>query len=293
MKKGFKRIGIIGRQRTTPETVDTVLMLVNMLSETGYEVLVEAETASTLPQLSAPVMSKQKIGAENDLIIVVGGDGSLINAAHAVVDSGTPVLGINRGRLGFLTDIHPNELKTKLQDVLAGDYFQEQRFLLQAGVYHDDTLLHQEIALNEVVLLPGEYSHMIEFEIYINEQLMCSQRADGQIIATPTGSTAYALSGGGPILHPKLDAIVMVPMFSHSLSNRPIVVAGDSVVQLHVSEDNEMSPRVSCDGKQRVAIHPGDSLVVKKYPKQLTLLHPCDYNYYETLRSKLHWQKKL
>jgi NAD+ kinase len=225
-------------------------------------------------------------------VIVVGGDGSLLNAAHIVVDENVPVVGINRGRLGFLTDIHPDLLESYLKEILHGHYLKEQRFLLDVTVEHQGQINYQNMALNEMVLLPGQYSHMLEFEIYIDGQRMCSQRADGQIIATPTGSTGYALSGGGPILHPALDALVLVPMFPHRLSSRPIVVNGNCEIDIVLIPRLETSPQINCDGQSRVSVALGDTIKIKKKPEKLTLLHPKNYNYYETLRKKLHWEHK-
>ncbi len=291
-KRTFKTIGIIGRLRSA-ESTQTVIDLQKYLAAKQYNIVIEQETASLLDDNSYPVYPREEIGNHCDLAIVVGGDGSILNAASAIVDSQTPVLGINRGRLGFLTDIHPEDLADGVGSVLNGHYHEETRFLLNAEIHHEGECIHSDTALNDVVLLPGEYAHMIEFEIYVNQQLVCSQRADGQIIATPTGSTAYSLSGGGPILHPKLKAMVLVPMFSHTLSARPIVTSADDKIEIVIGTDNETSPHISCDGKALVQIAPGDKLIVYKKAKELILLHPTNYNYFATLRSKLHWQKKL
>lgn len=291
MRNSFKTIGLIGRQRSS-ESVATLNDLKNHLQK-KYQLIMEEETAQFTQETSLPIFNRTEFGKHCDLAIVVGGDGSILSAARVVVDHHVPVLGINRGRVGFLTDIRPTELAKEVDAVLAGDYIVEQRFLLNAEIHHQNKIVHQEMALNDVVLMPGDYAHMIEFEIYIDDQLVCSQRADGQIIATPTGSTAYALSGGGPILHPSLDAVVLVPMFSHTLSSRPIVVNANSNITFNISENNETSPRISCDGQERIPIHPGNSLRVYKKKETLILLHPKSYNYFSTLRSKLHWQTKL
>jgi len=203
-----------------------------------------------------------------------------------------PILGINRGSLGFLTDILPSQLE-KIKAILEGKFILEKRFLLTATVTSNNKIISQDDALNEVALIPDAIPHMIEFEIYIDKQFVCSQNSDGLIIATPTGSTAYALSGGGPILHPQLDAIVLVPMFPHSLNNRPIVVQGQCEISIIVSPNNDTSPRLSCDGRAYLNAEPGSEITIRKKPKTLHLIHPLDYSYYETLRSKLHWGKKL
>lgn len=288
MAQLFKTIGIMGRQRT-PSIVDTLQGLKTFLKSRKLDIIIEEETAVILPADSLPVVPRNQIGKHCDLMIVVGGDGSLLNAAHAVVHDSVPVLGINRGRLGFLTDIHPNELNTKVGDVLDGSYLEEERFLLTTQIRHFEQVYSEDNALNDVVLLPGDVAHMIEFSIYIDKQFVCTQRADGLIVATPTGSTAYALSGGGPILYPTLDAVVLVPMFPHTLSNRPIVIGANSKITLVIAEHNETSPQLSCDGQQRIPVKPGDSIHITKKAEKLRLIHPKDYNYFQTLRTKLHW----
>jgi NAD+ kinase len=291
-KKQFKTIGLIGRIRSSG-TAETLTEIMHLLKKHGFDYIMEYETSLLFDSVACPALPKEEFAKECDIAIVVGGDGSILHAARVVVEHHLPVMGINRGRLGFLTDIYPQDTQTKILAILHGEYIEEQRFLLNAKIQHQNQIDYHEVALNDVVLLPGEYAHMIEFEIYINQQLVCQQRADGQIIATPTGSTAYALSGGGPILHPALEAVVLVPMFSHTLSSRPIVVESRSAIEIRIPEFNETSPFVSCDGLTRVAIKPGSSLHITRHKKTLKLLHPKDYQYFETLRTKLHWQTPL
>ena len=186
----------------------------------------------------------------------------------------------------------PIELE-KIEAILQGHYLLEKRFLLTSSIELHGNNIGQDDALNEVAIIPDAIPHMIEFEIYIEDQFVCSQNSDGLIVATPTGSTAYALSGGGPILHPQLDAIVLVPMFPHSLSNRPIVIEGNQRIHVIISPNNITSPRLSCDGRANIHTPPGSRITIRKKPQQLHLIHPLDYHYYETLRSKLHWGKKL
>jgi len=287
----FNIIGIIGRVKNTG-VKETIKALVDYLHQMALDVIIDAETAESLDHSDIPTLPHQELGKKVDLIIVVGGDGSLLHAAHNVIAHQKPILGINRGSLGFLTDIHPTELG-KIRAILEGKYTVEKRFLLTAHVIHHEKTLGQDDALNEVAMIPDAIPHMIEFEIYIDNQFVCSQDSDGLIVATPTGSTAYALSGGGPILHPQLDAIVLVPMFPHTLTNRPIVVRGDQEIRIIVSPNNATSPRISCDGRAYLNTPPGSHIVIQKKPMPLNLIHPLDYNYYETLRSKLHWGTKL
>lgn len=281
--KSFNHIALIGR--TGKNITDTLNAVKNYLIKKNKAVFIEENTANMMKKNNLPIFSENKIPKEIDLMIVVGGDGSLLNAAHRALPYNLPVLGINRGRLGFLTDIHPDEL-SKIGDVLSGHYLVEKRFLL--NTMHDKKQLG--VALNDVVLLPGDSAQLIEFDVFINDQFVCQQRADGLIVATPTGSTAYALSGGGPILHPHLNAIVLVPMFPHTLSNRPIVVDGNAKIELVVHAHNETSPCMSCDGQQRIAVKPGSRITISKHKKTLQLIHPKNYEYFETLREKLGWQ---
>lgn len=286
-KKSFQHIALIGRPGKGVS--DTVSAVANYLLQRSLTVTVESETAAGLSDCDLPIFFQDRLPHDLDLMIVVGGDGSLLNAAHLALPLNLPVLGINRGRLGFLTDIHPKEFD-RIGHVLDGHYYLEKRFLLSTKHLFENQRAHTDIALNDVVLLPGDIAQMIEFDIIIDGNFVCHQRADGLIIATPTGSTAYALSGGGPILHPQLNAVVLVPMFPHTLSSRPIVISGDAKIELHISKRNEAAPDISCDGQRRIKIQPGSQLHIEKHPQLLQLIHPKDYEYFATLREKLGWQ---
>lgn len=292
MQSQFKTIGIFGRVKN-PGVTETLKALVQYLSDLKQPFLIDSETAAVLEDIPANlIIPRQELGKRCNLIIVVGGDGSLLHAAHAVINDEVPVLGINRGRLGFLTDILPTELN-KIKIILEGDYILEKRFLLTTSVEFQGNILGQNDALNEVALIPDTVPHMNEFELYIDNRFLSSQDSDGIIVATPTGSTAYALSGGGPILHPQLDALVMVPMFPHTLSIRPIVIEGNSQITIIISPNNTATPRITCDGQAFINTPPGSAIRIKKKNTQLHLIHPKDYDYYENLRSKLHWGRKL
>ncbi|MFD2189266.1 NAD(+) kinase [Pistricoccus aurantiacus] len=288
----FKNIGLIGRLGSA-KVVETLRRLVRFLDGNGYHVIIEERTAALLLDHGQQEANRRVLGDFCDLVIVVGGDGSMLGAARALCKSGTPVLGVNRGRLGFLTDILPDEIEERVGEVLDGRYSIEERFLLDAEVYRGDELVGTGDALNDVVMHPGKAVRMIEFELFIDGQFVYTQRSDGLIIATPTGSTAYALSGGGPIVDPRLDAITLVPMFPHTLSSRPIVIHADSEIRLHIGETNETYPHVSCDGQTKVVAKPDDILFVRKKPYALKLMHPCQHNYYEICRSKLGWSNRL
>jgi NAD+ kinase len=289
--KQFKQAGIFGRTRT-PGVVKTIERLIDLLDEKHIHVTIEQETASALAPNNKKQMNKKDIGKACDFVIVVGGDGSLLGAANCIVDDNTPIVGVNCGSLGFLTDINPAELDTQMNAVLAGDYTIEERFLLTATINKSSGCFKSH-ALNEVALLSEKSPHLVEFAIYIDGEFLCNQRADGAIIATPTGSTAYALSGGGPILHPTLDAITIVPMFPHTLSMRPIVVRGDSEITLKINQTNIVPLLVSCDGHDHMSLDNGDTVLIAKKKQTLQLIHPPKHGFYEALRSKLQWGSNL
>jgi NAD+ kinase len=288
----FKSIGIIGRAGSK-QVVDVVCELKKFLATLPVKVFLEDETAKLISKHDLQVCSRKLLGEVCDLVIVVGGDGCLLGAARSLASYGVPLLGINRGRLGFLTDISPDEVKQKVGEVLKGEYTVEQRFLLDAYVKRKNEPIATGSALNDIVLHPGQSTRMIEFELYIDGQFVYSQRSDGLIVATPTGSTAYALSGGGPIMHPKLDALVLVPMFPHTLSSRPIVIDGQSEIKIVIGEDNELQPQIICDGQMHMSAAPGDSISIHKKPHALKLVHPMGHDYYHVCRTKLGWGTKL
>lgn len=288
----FRNIGIIGRLGS-PHALDTVRRLKRFLLDRQLHVVLEDSIADLLPGHGLQTSSRQQLGEVCDLVIVVGGDGSMLGAARALARHDTPVVGINRGNLGFLTDILPDELETRISEVLEGRYRVENRFLLQAEVRRHNETIGDGDALNDVVLHPGKSTRMIEFELYIDGQFVCSQKADGLIVATPTGSTAYSLSAGGPIMHPRLDALVIVPMYPHTLSSRPIVVDGNSELRIVVSANMQIYPQVSCDGQNHFTCAPGDTVTINKKPQKLRLIHPLDHNYYEVCRTKLGWGSRL
>ena len=284
----FKTVALIGR-RQTEGVAETLIKVIEYLQQQNIKIMLEKETAIMALNPDLPVIDRNDLKQNCDLIIVVGGDGSMLTAARIAADQDIPVVGVNRGTLGFLTDILPNEIEN-LGKILTGDFTEEQRFLLSANIQHEDHIVSKHTALNDVVLLPSETNRMIEFCVFINKQFMCNYRADGMIVATPTGSTAHSLSGGGPILHPGLDAVVLLPMFSHNLSSRPIVIEGDSAIEIVMAEDCRACPNISCDGQTLVAIPSGAKINITKHPNKFKLLHLSDYNYFETLRAKLHWE---
>ncbi len=289
----FSTIGLIGHLNNE-RAVYSIKRLIRFLQKRGRNFVLEAETAALvcdagIVKAAQRIMDMEAMGQVCDLVIVVGGDGSLLRGARALAKYNVPLLGVNRGRLGFLTDITPEDIENKVDEVLSGDYISEMRFLLDMEVIRNGQLIATADAFNDVVLHPGQFIHMLQFEISVDGVFVTSQRSDGVIVSTPTGSTAYSLSGGGPLLHPTLDAIVVVPMNPHTLSSRPIVVAGSSEITVVVGEHNRAEPMVTCDGHSHVDVQTGDEIRIRKKPQLLQLLHPNDYNFYERCRSKLGW----
>ena len=231
----------------------------------------------------------QKLSQECDLAIAIGGDGTMLRAASLLVDHDVPLLGINLGRLGFLTDVPADRVEEQLGEILDGNYVEDVRFQLHCEVHRQNDIIMQNDAFNDVIIQKWNIAKLIELETHVNETLVHNQRADGMIVATPTGSTAYALSGGGPILHPALDALVLVPICPHSLSNRPIVIDGNSVVDLVVGTPEIDHARLSCDGEIVLELMAADRVRVRKKDKKVRLIHPAHHNHFNTLRNKLHW----
>ncbi|WP_269975630.1 NAD(+) kinase [Dickeya lacustris] len=290
MNRSFNCIGIVGHPRH-PNALSTHEMLYHWLRELGYHVMIEQQIARELHLNDADTGSLSDIGQHADLAVVVGGDGNMLGAARVLSRYDIDVIGVNRGNLGFLTDLDPDHTQQQLSEVLAGRYLREQRFMLEAQICRANHPGSSSTAINEVVLHPGKVAHMIEFEVYI-DGFAFSQRSDGLIISTPTGSTAYSLSGGGPILTPSLDAIALVPMFPHTLSARPLVINSSSTIRLkfsHITQDLE----ISCDSQISLPVQEGAEVLIQRSQYHLNLIHPENYSYFNTLSSKLGWSKKL
>ena len=288
----FKRVALIGRS-AHQQAVETISRLIDFLRDQGLEVWIEDEIADVGEFSGLPHCALEHIGQKVDLAIVVGGDGSLLGASRALARFDTPVLGINRGTLGFLTDIRPSEAIEKVGQALLGKFTEEQRSLNSVEVIRDDQVIARANALNDIVLHKGQSARMLGFDLCIDDQFVYSSRSDGLIVSTPTGSTAYALSAGGPIMHPRLDALVLVPMFPHTLNARPIVVPADCVISVTVTEKHQALPQVSCDGQTHISLLLGDQVVIRQSVEKLTLLHPPGYSYYEVCRSKLQWGGRI
>jgi len=284
----FKRIGLFAKHNSRA-IVDTFEKLIHFLQMREHVLSIEEHSAALLSHQNFSIVPREVLGATNDLVIVVGGDGSFLNAARSVVPFDVPMVGVNRGRLGFLADILPEEMERDLTAILEGHYSLEKRSLLSAWIERDGQFLADNRALNDIVLFGGSLARMIEFEIAINSISVLRQQSDGLIVATPTGSTAYALSGGGPILYPTLNAIVLVSMLPHTLSSRPIVVEDTSHIELRVTQNNWTPQKLSFDGQLHFDLKPGDCIHIQKYTHPLLLIHPKVYDYFSVLRQKLGW----
>lgn len=288
----FRTVGVISR-RNSPELKDSVGVVCDVLARHGVTVLLEAATAAMMPAAGFAAVPRDALGARCDLVVVVGGDGSLLGVGRELVGGGVPVLGVNRGGLGFLADIAPDRIAEQLGAVLAGRYLVEDHFLLEARVTRGGTVLRQSTALNDVVIRLGAVLRMLEFSLWINGAFVYEQRSDGLIIASPTGSTAYALSAGGPIMHPSLDALAIVPMFPHTLTSRPLVVPGTSDIRVVIGEAGPADALVSCDSQVDLPLARGDEVHVAKHATPLRLVYTEGHSFYESCRSKLDWGTRL
>lgn len=292
LHNSFQTIGLMGIPRQDA-TLQMHKNLFQWLTERGYRVLVEQAIGEQLNLPSSHLASLENIGQQAQLGIVIGGDGNMLGRARILAKYDIPLIGINRGNLGFLTDIDPKSAYTQLQACLEnGEFFVEERFILEASIEQQGKIITRTNAVNEAVIHPAKIAHMIDFHVYIDDKFAFSQRSDGLIISTPTGSTAYSLSAGGPILTPSLNAITLVPMFPHTLSSRPLVISADSKISLRFAEYNTSQLEVGCDSQVALPFSPNDIVHIQKSPHKLRLLHLKNYNYYNVLSSKLGWLSK-
>ncbi len=293
MENTFNRISLIGKYGETSIS-GTVVELIRLLHGRGVEVTMEEQTARCIEHEALPILSYEEIGQQSDLAIVIGGDGTLLHAARNLVNYGVPLLGINLGRLGFLVDVSPDDMAERVNEILDGKFEEEQRILLTTDIErHDGNTHSMSDAFNDVVVHKWDVARMIETETFINGRFLNSMRSDGLIVSTPTGSTAYALSSGGPILDPDMDAMILVPICPHTMSYRPIVIDGDSEVEIHVKEGYLSKAQVTCDGQINLGLVSGDKILIRKKDRFVRLIHPCKHNHYEILRAKLHWGEQF
>ncbi|MFZ2312676.1 MAG: NAD(+) kinase [Methylobacter sp.] len=288
MQTPFKTIGIIGKP-SDPSIAGTLSVLYTYLQQHQYAVIVDDDSARFIPDQPVKSCSTGKMGQHCDLVIAVGGDGTFLSAARAIVEYNIPLIGINLGRLGFLVDISPNELPDTLHRMLQGHYTEEKRYLLRTKIIRNEQIIHEETAVNEVVIHRWVTPSMIEIITKIDNVFLNSQRSDGLIISTPTGSTAYSLSAGGPILYPSLNALVLVPLNPHTLSNRPIVIADSAEIEISFCQTKQINALVTCDHIEIPEVLISDKILIKKEPKPIRILHPEGHDFFQILRKKLNW----
>lgn len=288
MPSPFQRIGIIGKFGD-PDNASTLIELFEFLQGRGHEVLADSQSAELIAHTNVRGLHIDRLPEYCDLVIAVGGDGTFLAAARATADFDIPLVGVNLGRLGFLVDISPQQLTSRLEQILDGHYRTESRALLQASIVRDSDVIHRQTAVNEVVVHRWVTPSMIEIVTSIDGVYLNTQRSDGLIVATPTGSTAYSLSAGGPILHPALHALVLVPLNPHTLSNRPLVIDDNVEITICFSPTKQINALVTCDHLEIPDVLIGDKIVIKKSDKAIKILHPEDHDYFHILRSKLNW----
>lgn len=290
MNSPFSTIALIGKYKS-PEIAGPLLELARFLEGRGIKVLLDRLTAAHIEGCRFPVLALEDLGKQADLAIVIGGDGTMLNIARTFAPYDVALIGVNQGRLGFLTDISIDTMSETIGAILDGSYVAEERMLLGAEVVSGAESVFGVLAFNDVVVSKGIKGSMIEFEVRIDGQFIYTQRSDGLIVATPTGSTAYALSASGPILHPSLSVMALVPICPHTFSARPIVISADCMVEIIIH--HAADARAHFDSHSRFDLREQDRVVVRRNSHTIRLLHPAGHNYYNMLREKLHWSEFL
>ncbi len=286
----FNTIGIIGKYGDD-DVSDTISLVLQVIDELKGTALIDHRTTrgAFCGKKHHQTVDRKTLVEQSDLIIAVGGDGSFLASGRSIIELGKPITGVNMGRLGFLTDISPNEIPSVLHEVLIGKYQPEDRTVLSCKVMRGDKIIEQAIGINDVVIHKRSVSRMVELDVYLDNRFLSSYWADGLIVASPTGSTAYALSSGGPILQGNLEALVLVPICPHTLTQRPIVIDANTEQRIEISENNDDNLQISIDGQKEIPLKVGDTVHITRHHKKLTIFHPCDYNSLQRLRKKLGW----
>ncbi|MDR2508432.1 MAG: NAD kinase [Candidatus Accumulibacter sp.] len=288
-----KTIALIGKYRSR-DLSGLLLPLALLLHQKGIAVLIEKATASNfdvpVPLPGWDVCDFAGIGQRADVAIVLGGDGSVLNVARQLAPFHVPLVGINRGRLGFMTDIACDDMLSSMDALLNGEFVPEERMLLETEIVRDEETIASSLALNEVVADKGGTGRLIEFTLFVDKVFVYALRADGLIVSTPTGSTAYSLSANGPILHPRISGIALVPLCPHSLTNRPLLVNDQNEIEIRISRASDV--RAHFDGQNRVDLRVRDKLRIRRANDSICFLHPPSYNYFAMLREKLHWNEE-
>ena len=284
----FKKIGLIATSNI--EAIKTTLdELVNYFDSRDYEIILDKFCAELTDKCHFQITDANELGNYCDLVIAIGGDGTMLKASHALCDFNVPLLGVNLGHVGFLADIPTENISKNMDDILSGNYVEDVRFLLEGQVIRDSESIFEDYALNDIVIQKWNIAHLLELKTYIDGTFVHTHRSDGMIVSSPTGSTAYALAGGGPIVQPSLDALLLVPICPHSLTNRPIVIDGKSSIEVVVSTRDIDNSRLAIDGEVKFELAPNDRVKIIKKDKKIKLIHPPEHDQFHILREKLNW----
>ena len=291
----FKQVALIGKYQSTisgpagAHSRQALEEIADFLMDRGCDVILEADTASNMGMGGFNTLDVDSIGSKSDLCLVVGGDGTMLGVCRQMAKFKVPLIGINQGRLGFMTDIPLGQYQTVLEPMLAGEYEEDQRSLMLGRVLRDGDCVFSALAMNDVVVNRGASSGMVELRVEVDGHFVANQRADGLIIASPTGSTAYSLSAGGPLLHPSIDGWVIVPIAPHTLSNRPLVLTSAGEIAIEIVAGRDAS--ASFDTQSLASLMHGDRIVVTRSEHKVRFLHPRGWSYFDTLRQKMHWNE--
>jgi NAD+ kinase len=288
MKSQFRHVALVGKYQA-PGSRSALEVIAQFLNAQGCDVSIEKDTAISTGLTQYPILDVAAIGAQCDLALVVGGDGTMLGIGRVLAKFGVPLIGINQGRLGFITDIAFDDYQSVLAPMLRGDFEEDRRWMMQAQVMRDGRCVFNATAMNDVVVNRGATSGMVELRVEVDGRFLSNQRADGLIIATPTGATAYALSAGGPLLHPSIAGWVLVPIAPHTLSNRPIVLSDTGEITVEIVSGRDAS--ANFDMQSLATLMHGDRITVKRSDYQMRFLHPKGWSYFDTLRKKLHWNE--
>jgi NAD+ kinase len=295
MNSIFRHVGLFGKYQAAPApamaaaTRAVLEDIAEFLSSQGCQVVVERDTAANAGLAGYPTGDVDSMGAQCDLGLVVGGDGTMLGIARQIARHGVPLIGINQGRLGFITDLPLDAYRTVLPPMLAGEYLEDVRCLMHAHVVRDGQVVFDALAMNDVVVNRGATSGMVELRVEVDGHFVANQRADGLIVASPTGSSAYALSAGGPLLHPDISGWVLVPIAPHTLSNRPVVLPDGVEIAIELVSGRDAS--ANFDMQSLASLLHGDRIVVRRSEHKVRFLHPKGWTYFDTLRKKLHWNE--
>ena len=288
MKSQFRHVALVGKYHAHGSRI-ALESIAQFLNAQGCDIAIEKDTASNTGLTQYPILDVEGIGAQCDLALVVGGDGTMLGIGRVLAKFGVPLIGINQGRLGFITDIAFDDYQSVLSPMLRGDFEEDRRWMMQAQVMRDGHCVFNATAMNDVVVNRGATSGMVELRVEVDGRFVANQRADGLIISSPTGSTAYALSAGGPLLHPSIGGWVLVPIAPHTLSNRPIVLSDRGEIAIEIVAGRDAS--ANFDMQSLASLMLGDRIIVKRSDYQMRFLHPKGWSYFDTLRKKLHWNE--